>query len=198
MDRPFVLYLIRHLETAANRERRYVGWTDVPVCVKADPASFEADVIAGSDLVRCRETARLLFPGAAYEAMPEFRECLFGEWEMKTYDDLKGDARYRKWIDDPFSGKPPGGERFGDMEARVRAGLMRLKAHPGHSAAVVTHGGPVRLLLAELAPDERPFFDRAVPPGSVYRLEWKDRQDWEEGKRCTSMSAVPITGSGTS
>lgn len=195
MDDPFVLYLIRHLETAANRERRYVGWSNVPVCTAAGPSGLYPDHLTGSDLLRCRQTAGMLFPGMPYEARQEFREANFGEWEMKTYEDLKENVLYRSWIDDPSAEHPPGGERFADLEARVMHGIDRLKKQKIRSAAIVTHGGPARVLLSELAPERQPFFGWSVPPGGIYRLEWIHRKSWEEGHRCTSLSEVPITGS---
>ena len=195
MDNPFVLYLIRHLETAANRERRYVGWSDVPVCTETGPAGFATDYLIGSDLLRCRQTAAMLFPGMPYEARKEFREANFGEWDMKTYDDLKEDIRYRGWIDNPAAVHPPGGEQFADLEARVMSGIDQLKEQKGRSAAIVTHGGPARILLARLAPERRPFFAWTVPPGGIYKMEWPGHKSWEEGHRCTSLSEVPITGS---
>ncbi|MET3575756.1 histidine phosphatase family protein [Bhargavaea ullalensis] len=198
MDRPFVLYLIRHLETAANRERRYVGWTNVPVSASAGPAPFCPDVVWGSDLLRCRQTAALLFPGRDFYPASDFRECHFGDWEMKSYDELKEDVRYRSWIDDPASVRPPGGETFGEMAARADRGLSELRALSGiGSAAVVSHGGPLRHILMRLAPEEKPFFDWRVPAGSVHELQWNSRKDWEEGARCTFISAAPITENGT-
>ncbi|MFC7365720.1 MULTISPECIES: histidine phosphatase family protein [Bhargavaea] len=195
MDDSFVLYVIRHLETAANRERRYVGWSEVPVCTDAGPAGFVPDYLAGSDLLRCRQTAEFLFPAIPYEPLPEFREADFGAWEMKTYDDLKADVRYRSWINDPAVEHPPGGERFACLEDRVLLGIDQLRKQKVRSAAIVTHGGPARILLSHLAPEPRPFFGWSVPPGGLYRLEWSSRRSWEEGNRCTFISEVPITGS---
>lgn len=195
MDNSFVLYVIRHLETAANRERRYVGWSDVPVCTETGPAGFFPDYVTGSDLLRCRQTAGFLFPGIPYEPRPEFREADFGAWEMKTYDDLKADARYRRWINDPAAEHPPGGERFTCLEDRVLRGLDRLRKQNVRSVAIVTHGGPARILLGHLAPERRSFFGWSVTPGSLYRLEWTHRRSWEGGNRCTFISEVPITGS---
>ncbi|SEJ65214.1 alpha-ribazole phosphatase [Bhargavaea ginsengi] len=195
MDDSFVLYVIRHLETAANRERRYVGWSDVPVCTETGPAGFFPDCLTGSDLLRCRQTAGFLFPGIPYEPHPEFREADFGAWEMKTYDDLKADVRYRRWINEPTAEHPPGGERFDVLEDRVLRGLDRLRKQKVRSVAIVTHGGPARILLGHLAPERRSFFGWSVPPGGLYRLEWSHRRSWEERNRCTFISEVPITGS---
>ena len=197
MDGSFVLYLIRHLETAANREKRYVGWTDVPVCTDAGPVGFRPDLITGSDLIRCRQTAAHLFPGQVYRPDADFRECHFGDWEMKTYEYLKSIPAYRRWITDPAVRCPPGGERFSEIEARLDKGLVRLRERAGiHSAAVVSHGGPIRLMLSKLAPAETPFNDWVVPAGSLHVLRWADKTQWEAGARCTFFSAEPITENG--
>ena len=36
MANGFVLYLIRHLPTLGNKERKYIGWTDEPILESAN------------------------------------------------------------------------------------------------------------------------------------------------------------------
>ena len=36
MANGFVLYLIRHLPTVGNKERKYIGWTDEPILESAE------------------------------------------------------------------------------------------------------------------------------------------------------------------
>lgn len=192
MDRSFVLHLIRHAPTAGNQEKRYIGWTDEPVLPFAAAADRSVQNVWGSDLQRCRQTAAVLFPSAAYHAAAGLRECHFGEWERKTYEELKMDERYRQWIDDPATSFPPGGERLEEMQMRVDRVLQGLPQVP--ACTLIIHGGPIRYLLAKALGGN--FRDRMVCHGYRYSLEWENRQAFEEGQPCTSFSEVPLMANG--
>ncbi|MCM3636441.1 histidine phosphatase family protein [Sporosarcina luteola] len=191
------LYLIRHLPTAGNLERKYIGWTDDPIVPVEEPVRTSivpADgVVYGSDLVRARQTGALLMPDANYVADARLRECHFGEFEGKTYAELEKDKDYRSWIDDPYSFRPRGGESLEDVEKRVLESLFSLP----NGAVAVTHGGPIRIALTRYSPVPRDFWSWQIPHGSVWRLEWSNHDEMKEGGRCTSLSEVPITGKGT-
>ncbi len=194
MADPIELVLIRHLPTAGNGLRQYVGWTDEPIVPGYMlPAPDQPSAVYGSDLLRARQTAALLFPNAHYHPDAGFRECNFGEFEGKTYAQLETNTLYRQWVDDPYTISPPGGESMQQLESRVTAAFLRLP--PG--ARIITHGGPIRLLLARFAPEQREFWDFDVPHGSCHRLFWDSAAAWKEGKRCTSYSAELRTASGS-
>ena len=192
MDSTFTLKLIRHAPTAGNLDMKYIGWTDEPaVPFKAEP-DFTIRDVWGSDLRRCRQTARQLFPAARYHEDADWRECHFGRWEGKTYAQLETVKMYRRWIDDPFSFTPPGGESLPDVSVRIGRAVRSLPEHEEH--IVVTHGGPVRLLLAQAT--GAPFREQVVRHGFCYTLVWRSREEFEEGKRCISCSAAPVTANG--
>lgn len=153
------VYLIRHGQTQGNLERRYIGSTDQPLC----PAGREAlagrrmppvDRVYASPLRRCRETAVLLYPGAEVEIVPDFRECDFGEFEMKTYEELKDSPAYRAWLDTGGVSAPPGGEGKDNFRRRTVAAFRSLAARwrGGETAALVVHGGTIMTLLEVLEP----------------------------------------------
>lgn len=195
MARRITVTLIRHLPTVGNQRRQYIGWTDEPIVGIGDAnytLPWTPKIVYGSDLRRCRESAALYFPKAVYESNSKFRESHFGEWEGKTYDVLKDNETYRSWIDHPDSYKPPGGESLLEVRSRVLAALSSLPEEET-DYFIVTHGGPIRLLLTEFSPEERDFWSWKIPHGAVWRLEWNARDDFREGKRCESLLAVPIT-----
>ncbi|MFJ7934274.1 histidine phosphatase family protein [Sporosarcina sp. NPDC096371] len=193
MDDRFVLTIIRHLPTAGNQERKYIGWTDEPIVATATNCQHDARFVYGSDLVRARQTAALYFPDAKYHADSDWRECHFGDFEGKTYADLEKEKDYRQWIDDPYTYAPRGGESLIALEKRVLSALKRVS----NGAVIVTHGGPIRLILTRFSPVEKAFWSWDIPHGSGYRLEWPSEQAFKEGQRCTSLSAVPITANET-
>ncbi len=80
------------------------------------------------------------------------QELHFGAWEgqsaaalMET--DAEGLGLF--WAD-PYAFTPPQGEPVSDFSARVLAAVMRLHAaHAGERVLLVSHGGVMRLLLAQ-------------------------------------------------
>ncbi|MBD7909207.1 histidine phosphatase family protein [Sporosarcina gallistercoris] len=187
--------VIRHLPTIGNGKRQYIGWTDEPIVPTAlEPYDTECTEVYGSDLLRTRQTAALLFPNATYQSDPRFRECNFGEFEGKTYTQLERYSHYRSWVEDPTALAPSGGESLRQVEARVVEAFQHLP--PG--ARLVTHGGPIRLLLERFAPEPRDFWSWEVPHGVVYRFHWKTEGQWKEGQRCTSLSVERLTENGNS
>lgn len=187
-----MLELIRHAKTAGNIERRYVGWTDDPIVATDLPIiDNTVEAVYCSDLVRTQQTAQAYFPHATQHVIADFRETHFGDFEMKTYDQLKDDVLYRQWIDEPTNVAPPNGESLTDFYARVRRGMQQLRG-ACHYVAVL-HGGTIRALLVDLAPTPSAFWDWHVGHDVRFQLKWSTQQAFEEGERCTSLSVVPLT-----
>ena len=126
------LIFIRHGKTQGNRSGRYVGRTDEPILPESREEIISrkmkneypsADIVFTSPMLRCIETARIIYPGQRLIVIPEFRECDFGEFEMKSYEELNGREDYQAWIDgggkDPF----PGGESMDKVRRRSMRGF---------------------------------------------------------------------------
>lgn len=189
MDGLFVLHLIRHAPTAGNKEKQYIGWTDEPVLSFKAPVDSGLREVWGSDLLRCRQTAAVLFPEAVYHASLDWRECNFGTWEQKTYEQLQHDPHYRSWIDDPMNTVPPGGESLEGLTKRIDRAVRALPE--GNEFTVITHGGPVRWLAAQATGGA--FHQQAALHGHCYSIVWQNRKACEEGQRCISFSVEPLT-----
>ncbi|WP_144512037.1 histidine phosphatase family protein [Bacillus sp. FJAT-22090] len=189
MANPFAVTLIRHLPTQGNREKKYIGWTDEPIItgMKTKKVAYKMKHVAGSDLMRCKQTAAQLFTGIPYIENASFRECSFGDWEQKTYNDLKENSQYRSWLDNPRQVAPPNGESMVEMENRVLQAFLETVAN-GENPIIITHGGPIRFLLTKFADTNKDFWEWEVPHGSVFTLYWTSKEAILEGKRCTSFS----------
>lgn len=192
MDNAFVLRLIRHAPTAGNVRKAYIGWTDESVLPFAAEPDTSREVVWGSDLLRCRQTAEVLFPNANYIPDAGFRELHFGYWEKMTYSDLEMDAHYRAWIDNPEHAAPPNGESFQQLIERVDAAVARFPETGEFT--VVTHGGPIRYLLSKAT--GQPFFSQQAAHGHCYTVAWASNSSYKEGQRCISYSAEPLMASG--
>ena len=83
------LELIRHGETALQKERRYQGITDAPLSSEGRetlrPAKFQPERVIVTPLQRTRETAEILFPGVPQLVIPGLQEMNFGRFEGKNY-----------------------------------------------------------------------------------------------------------------
>jgi probable phosphoglycerate mutase len=165
------LWLVRHGATDWSDAGRLTGWTDVPL---NDRGRLQAGLLrerlaretfAGvwsSDLVRASETARLATGAPVLE--PSLRELDFGRLEGKRWDELPAELQDALLAFEGF--RAPGGESVADLRDRVQGFLRRLR--PG-THLVFTHGGVIRLLLRDAAPDLR------IAPGELVRLRLQDR-----------------------
>ncbi|NMA60489.1 MAG: alpha-ribazole phosphatase [Firmicutes bacterium] len=158
------LYLVRHGETDWNREKRYLGHTDLPLNQNGEwevshlrenlrEVLFERCYT--SDLRRARQTATTILGGRDVQLIEELalRELDFGEWEGLTYDEIcqRYPQEAQKWVESGGRSSPFDGEDLGDLEVRVASWLNSLLAENiKGNILVVTHGGPVRILLCLL------------------------------------------------
>ena len=100
----YKIHLIRHGLTQGNLDGQYVGHKDIPVCeqgllslrqMKNEMTYPDSPVLFCSPLLRCRQTAKELFPDKEPIIINELIEYNFGEFEGHTADELKI-TRYSK------------------------------------------------------------------------------------------------------
>lgn len=156
-----ILLLVRHGETAWNRERRWQGQHDLPLtahgfaqsaAIAARLGDVGAIALWSSDLTRARQTAESI--GVACDLTVQLdaglREVDVGSWVGLSSDeagarDPEGHARWvaggTGWSD---------GESYPTMAARAVATVTRIASrYAGRERVVlVAHGGPIRALAA--------------------------------------------------
>ncbi len=170
------VHLIRHGAVVGDGHRRYLGRTDLAMSeagiaqiaalaeVFAEAPPF--DVVWCSDLDRARQTAEIL---AAPRAIPirvdaRLREIDMGDWEgldrvtLAATDPEAHAARGR----DLFGFRPPAGESFADVLARVLPVWAEI-ADDARDAriAVAGHAGVHRLILCRIL---------GMAPENLFRL----------------------------
>jgi broad specificity phosphatase PhoE len=155
------LVLARHAESTWNAERRWQGQLDPPLSERGreqahalgrELAGEGIRAIVASDLVRARETARLVAATlrCELELEPRLRELDVGGWSGLTLDEITA-----RWPEDlarlragDLDVRPGGGESRRELRIRVMAALEAAAARrAGTRFAVVTHAGVVRTLL---------------------------------------------------
>ena len=157
------LWLIRHGETDWNREGRIQGQQPNPLSTlglqqaRKLGARLLGETFAAvycSDLKRAVQTAELVFPGREFIYDTRLREIARGVLEGQLGADLVGEHRdvYAAMQKDSFNVRPPGGENYRDLGARVVSWLASLP-RPAKVAAV-THGGNIFALLHHIVGSE--------------------------------------------
>lgn len=160
----FRLFLVRHGETDWNAAKRYLGQTDLPLNVtgrrQVEHLAQELREVNflrcyTSDLIRARQTASTILQDHSTDLIiePALREASFGNWEGLTYAEVcnKYPLEATSWIDSEGLIAPGGGESLEDLKERLTNWLEDLYAEDSEgNILVVTHGGPLRLVLCLL------------------------------------------------
>lgn len=157
------IHLIRHGATDSNRQRRYMGRSEEPLCsdgrlqarrLALRLAAMRLHALYCSPLRRARETAEIIGQPHALrpEVVADFNELDLSRWAGLTAEQIEqrdGEA-WATWCEAPERLRLPGIEAFEDLRRRVRRGLeSMLRRHPDGSIAVVTHDGVVRIAVLE-------------------------------------------------
>ena len=163
---PPLIYLSRHGETDWNAAYRLQGQRDIPINARGrEQATGNGEALAqllgraegfdfvASPLGRTRETMERIRTAMGldphdYRADDRLREVHFGDWQGRTYDELRRDgdgalieARSR----DKWAFRPPGAEAesYADLARRVADWLNGVRG----PSVVVAHGGIIRALF---------------------------------------------------
>lgn len=156
------IHLIRHGITEGNRKNWIYGGIDIPLADEGKKElaelrdkkiypDFEDTEYWTTGMVRTEQTFSIIFGDRPHKTIPSLREINFGIYEAHTFDELKGDPVYDRWLMDK-SGTivPEGGESRMQFSERIDAGFRELlwRRDPAFShTAVVCHGGPIGLIF---------------------------------------------------
>ena len=154
------LHLIRHGMTDGNINGQYIGVTDLPLNTnginmledrKNEGIYPGVEAVYSSPLLRCTETAKIIYPNKSVKTVEELKEYDFGDFEGKTAAELELTEDYKLWT----SGKlpaPPNGEDNRKFAYRICLGINRvvvdMSQNGTYEAAVIMHGGAIMSLLS--------------------------------------------------
>jgi alpha-ribazole phosphatase len=184
MTHPTKVFLVRHGATAWNHEKRAQGHADIELNEDghkqavhvADKLAHEAvDAVYASDLKRALDTGAAIAAAHGLELRtdPDFREIDQGEWEGLTTGEIK--ERWPElWGPNRHYNSRPGGESPLQVRTRALAALQRaVRAHPGGTIVIVSHGGTIRWISAEALgyDDYRSRRIRGLGNGAVVRMQ---------------------------
>lgn len=164
-----VVYLVRHTSPDIATNVCY-GRSDIQVAIsfpeelafiKHKLAEIKSAICFSSPSVRCAKLAEALNFGAVIEDK-RLMELDFGDWELRPWDTIPRDA-IDDWAHDHANQCPPNGETFNQLHQRASEFLREVNANStGASVVVVTHGGVIRALLAEVL---------GLPLMNVFRIQ---------------------------
>jgi broad specificity phosphatase PhoE len=184
-----VLYLMRHGETDFNVAQRLQGHYETRLNARGRQQAKESAMVLGdlfarddrsagdfayvsSPLQRARETMEIIraalgLDPQAYAVDDRLMEISYGAWEGSTLPEIQArdpDILARRERD-KWDFKPPGGESYREVAARVAAWYDTMT----RDTVMTAHGGVVRVLMAKfhvLPEDEATHAD--ILHGVVY------------------------------
>jgi len=187
------IHLIRHGTTEANIARVYYGSTDIPL------SNIGIDIISSlaatdiypkphgaylytTGLIRTEQTFFIIYGTEKHEVIEELREYHFGDFEMKTHDELIDNPDYQAWITDKNRITPcPNGESPTDFRNRVCRGFAKVVEKHKSSlvedqhSIIVCHGGVISVIMGICFPNhEKNIFQWQPDPGRGYTLHIRD------------------------
>jgi alpha-ribazole phosphatase len=154
--------LIRHGETDWSYQKRYCGFSDIDLNENGRQQGrqlhrrLKKEKINGvyaSDMKRTLQFAGIVLKGVPIEETADLRELNFGIFEGLTHEDIMKlyPQIYGKWLENPLESAIPQGESLHAMAQRVRRALRTmLSANTDKTVAVVTHGGPIKVIICDV------------------------------------------------
>jgi len=162
MSRATRIILIRHGQTAWNREARFRGQADIALdefgLKQAETTGryvasrWPVVAVYASPLRRALQTAEPIARahGLAAQPLDGLIDIHFGECQGLSWDEVE--QRYpglgATWMAAPHTVHFPGGESLDDVRGRIVAALEEVvERHPGGAVALVSHTCSNRVLL---------------------------------------------------
>lgn len=183
------IYLVRHGQTAWNKEEIFRGRTDVPLdetgLRQAELAGeyfkgMEIHGIYASPLARAWETAQKIagFHNLKVQALDGIIDMSFGRWEGHPHQEIqKTDGEiYRQWRDEPHKVRLPGGESLEDVRVRGMAALEKvIQSYPGKTLILVSHRVVNKVLICGiLGIDNSHFWQISQDPTAINLIQYRN------------------------
>ena len=181
------LILVRHGRTRANLEGLYCGQLDLPLLEEAIEevsqtalalSAFHPHRVYCSDLLRARQTAKIIAPDSAAVLLPSLREMDFGAFEGLNADEVQ--LRYpdvwHAYMDDYMRFTFPGGDNVANYLTKSSEWINGIiREAKGSCVLIVSHKGFILSALSHiLHGDCKHIFCYDIPPAGFARLSIGD------------------------
>ncbi len=182
------IYLVRHGQTAWNKEEIFRGRTDVPLdetglkqaeLVGEYFKGMEIHGIYSSPLSRAFQTAQKIaqFHNLKVQPLDGITDMSFGDWEGRPHQEIreKESKTYRQWVEEPHLVRLPGGEGLDEVRARAMAALGDvIRKNPGKTLVLVSHRVICKVLIcAILGLDNSHFWQITQDTTAINLIQYK-------------------------
>lgn len=171
-----LINLIRHGYTQGNFEKRYIGITDEPLCnkgisqLKGNKYPI-CDSLYCSPMLRCIQTAKIIYPNMEINTIDDFKEIDFGDFENKNYLELSNNPDYQNWIDSNGTLPFPNGESKLNFSKRTYHAFQRVVSEcDANQISMVIHGGTIMAIMEKLNPNSD-YFSFQVKNGDYITIQ---------------------------
>jgi len=183
------IYLVRHGQTAWNKEEIFRGRTDVPLdetgLKQAELAGqyfkgMEIHGIYSSPLSRAWETAQKIaqFHNLKVQPLQGILDMSFGKWEGQSHRDIQKNDKeiYRQWVETPHLVRLPGGETLDEVRTRSMHAIEEvIQTHPGKTLVFVSHRVVCKVLICGiLGLDNSHFWQIAQDTTAINLIQYKN------------------------
>ena len=158
------IYLVRHGQTAWNKEEIFRGRTDVRLderglrqaeLVGQYFRGVEIHGVFSSPLSRAWQTAEKVaeFHNLKVHPLQGILDMSFGNWEGRPHQEIReSDSKtYRQWVETPHLVRLPGGESLDDVRMRAMSAMEEvIRNHPGKTLVLVTHRVVNKVLICSI------------------------------------------------
>ncbi len=169
------IYLVRHADCRQDDIKRYIGQIDLPLNQAGVKQALGLARTLGdipftrvycSDLKRSYDTARIISGDRCplIDPMPELREIALGVWDGSPMEEIHQmyPQEYKERGIDLVNFRPPGGESFHDLAARIIPLFSKLLNISGEHFIIVGHAGVNRVILCHVL---------GMPIAHLFRLQ---------------------------
>lgn len=155
------IYLLRHGQTAWNKDRIFRGRYDIPLdshglaqadCVRQALEKVRLAKIYSSGLSRAVQTAEPVAAGRglAVAQVPELLDIDYGQWTGKSQKEIEKlyPELNRQWLGSPEKVRFPGGEDLADVRKRAFGQLVELANDTNEGQIlIVSHRVVLKVLI---------------------------------------------------
>lgn len=166
------IIFIRHGKTQGNIDHKYIGKTDEELSeegifeitknIKSEKypdLSEKKGLVISSPMKRCVGTAEIIYNKIDI-IENDLRECDFGDFENKNYEQLKKNKFYIEWISSGGQALIPNGENKEDFCRRCQNAFYNIiiKNKSFEYIVFVVHGGTIMAILEKYFYQKRNFY----------------------------------------
>ncbi len=202
----YLLHFIRNGQMEESGVGKYIGHTDLPLSATGvqelrrlaeDFAYPQPAAVFSSPLLRCTQSAEILFPAAKPIVLDGLMEYNFGEFEGKSAEELQEHPLFPAWLAGEEDVEPPFGESGSAFSRRIQTTFAQLvqgllKTGTTNSA-IVTHGGVIMAILAAFGLPEAAMHDWMAPEGCGFTARLTPSL-WSRGAKFEVIAKCPDAG----